>query len=106
MGRCKCLREVLLGQVQSALEVRRALEDARSELKDVKALLTGRGKGGLMVGLGLACLAFPEPVFSNITGATLIALGRVFQRSNSSLKDLVRAFKEIKLSSKLMNVDW
>jgi len=95
MERCECLRGLLLERTRSALEVGRALESVRDELRSVEALLTRRGKGGLLVGLGLACLALPEPVLSNIAGATLVALGRVLQRRSSSIKDLVEALKEV-----------
>jgi len=95
MERCECLRGLLLERARSAFEVGRALEGVRGELRGVEALLTRHGKGGLLVGLGLACLALPEPVFSNITGATLVALGRVLQRRGSSIKDLIEALREV-----------
>jgi len=78
-------------------DIGQAVEDLRGDLKRVRALLTTRnGKGGLLVSLGLACLAFPEPAFSNIAGATLIALGRLLERRGASIKDLAEAFKEVR----------
>ena len=64
-------------------------------MKNVKALLTRDGKGGLLIGLGFAFIAFPEPLFSNITGAALVSLGRAFQRRGSSIKDLAEALEEV-----------
>jgi len=91
----KRLKDAVLARVLSALDARRALEGLRSDVKNVEALLTRDGKGGLLIGLGLAFIAFPEPLFSNITGATLVALGRTFQRRSSSIKDLAEALEEV-----------
>ena len=91
----KCLKDAASARALSVLDARRALEDLRGDVKNVKALLTRDGKGGLLIGLGLAFIAFPEPLFSNITGATLVALGRAFQRRSSSIEDLAEALREI-----------
>jgi hypothetical protein len=91
----KRLKDVALTRAQAMYDIKQAVEDLRGDLKRVRALLTTRNsKGGLLVSLGLACLAFPEPVVSNIAGAALIALGRLLERRGASIKDLAEAFKE------------
>ncbi len=78
-------------------DVERALKALSRDLGGVKALLARRyNKGRPLVGLGLICIALPEPVFSNVVGATLIALGHALQRSSSSVEDLVEALREAK----------
>ena len=95
--RRKRLEDVALTRAQAMCNVKQAVEDLRGDLKRVRALLTTRNsKGGLLVSLGLACLAFPEPVFSNIAGAALIALGRLLERRGASIKDLAEALKEVR----------
>ena len=91
------LKDLALARAQAMRDVERAIEEVRGELKDVKALLTKRcSKGGLLVSLGLACLAFPEPVFSNAAGAALIALGRLLERRTAGLEDLAEALREVR----------
>ncbi len=92
--RCRRLRDSLLEQARFTLETAQALEDMRNKLRRVEELLTRRGRGGLMVSLGLALVALPEPVFSNIAGGMLVILGRVLQRRSSNIKDLVGALTE------------
>jgi len=91
----KRLKDAVLARALSVLDARRALEDLRSDVKNLKALLTRDGKGDLLIGLGLAFIAFPEPLFSNITGAALVALGRAFQRRSSNIEDLAEALREV-----------
>jgi len=91
----RSLKDEVLARIRSTLDARRALEDLRSDVKNMKALLTRNSKGGPLIGLGLALIAFPEPLFSNITGAALVALGRAFQRRSSSIKDLAEALEEV-----------
>lgn len=93
----KCLEDVALTRTQAMYDLKQVVEDLRGDLKRVEFLLTTRNsKGGLLVSLGLACLAFPEPVFSNIAGATLIALGHLLERRGASIKDLAEALKEVR----------
>jgi len=93
----KCLEDVALTRTQAMYDVKQTFEDLRGDLKRVEALLATRNsKGGLLTSLGLTCLAFPEPAFSNIAGATLIALGRLLEGRGASIKDLAEALKEVR----------
>lgn len=92
--RCKCLKDVVLARALSKLEVERALEDARRGLKSVEAILKRNDKGGLLASLGLTLISFPEPVFSNIAGTTLVVLGLALRKRSLSVKNLVEALRE------------
>jgi hypothetical protein len=52
-------------------------------VKSVKSLINrkGNGLGSKLISAGVACVIFPEPVFSDMLGSMLIAAGVILNKS-------------------------
>lgn len=82
-----------------SLDVARSVKEVVEELVSVKKLLVDERRGcGKLMKLGLACLAFPEPVISNITGSMLLTLGYCMNKAgrSSNLRDMLKAIRELR----------
>lgn len=83
------------------LDVAHSVREMVDELVNIKELLVSRNKKGkMLVKLGLACLAFPEPIASNIAGGVLLALGCCMGKTKKSIdiRDVVEAVRELRYS--------
>lgn len=87
-------REVMLVN----LDVARNMKEMVEEMVAVKGSLINRHKGSnVLIKIGLACLAFPEPILSNIAGGLLVALGHYIEKKGGgNLKDLLEAVRELR----------
>ncbi|MEM0233258.1 MAG: hypothetical protein QXP47_03150 [Candidatus Nezhaarchaeales archaeon] len=81
------------------LDVARNMKEVIEELVAIKRSLIRRHQGSnMLIKLGLACLAFPEPLISNIIGGTLVTLGYYVEKARgcNDLKGLLEAVRELK----------
>lgn len=75
------------------------MKEAVQELMSVrKLLISKRNRCNKLMKLGLACLAFPEPIVSNIIGGVLLTLGYCVEKAkkDGNLMDMVEAVRELK----------
>lgn len=81
------------------------LDVARSVRETVEVLVSSkdlvvcrRNRGDLLIKMGLACLAFPEPIVSNIVGGSLLALGYCVKRAKKGchLEGALEALRELR----------
>lgn len=82
-----------------SLDVANNIKEVAEEVVNIgKSLVNEREKRSKLMKLGLACLAFPEPVVSNIIGSTLLTLGYYVEkaRKGSTLRDMLEAIRELK----------
>lgn len=81
------------------LDVAHSMKGVVKELVNIKRLLMGKSKrSNTLVKLGLACLAFPEPLASNIAGGMLVTLGYCMGkvRKGNNLRDMLEAVRELR----------
>ncbi|MEM4468952.1 MAG: hypothetical protein QXS32_07815 [Candidatus Nezhaarchaeales archaeon] len=79
------------------LDAARSLKEAFEEMVAVKRSLISKRKGSKLMKVGLACIAFPEPILSNIVGGLLVALGCWMRgREGGNLKDMLEAVRELR----------
>jgi len=75
--------------------------------KSVKRLVGGSKSGDLsskFITAGMACVVFPEPVFSDIVGWTLIATGALLKsRKGPTITDIFRETRKIMADIKKIN---
>jgi len=61
---------------ESCKDLLQAVADATKEIKATKKFWR-KGGNSILIKLGLALIAFPEPIISDIIGASLIAAGTI-----------------------------
>jgi hypothetical protein len=85
-----------------------AMNNVIGTARSVKHLinLKHNNLGSKLITAGAACVVFPEPIFSDILGCTLIAAGAIINRSKGlTVFDVFKEAKRIELDLKRFNRD-
>jgi len=80
---------------ESYVDLINAIKDTVSEVKVTKKLWR-KGNNSMLVKVGLALIAFPDPTISDIVGAALVAAGAVqagIRRRSIYVDDIFKTFK-------------
>lgn len=75
-----------------------AIKDISNSVKPVKRLVSARdsGVGSKLITAGAACIAFPEPLFSDVIGLALLTAGLIINRGrNLTVMDVIREHRRI-----------
>lgn len=81
---------------ESYIDLLRAMTDTTKEVKATKEF-TRKGGNSILIKLGLALIAFPEPVISDIIGVSLVALGTIqgeTRRRAIYIEDVYKTFHD------------
>jgi len=81
---------------ESYAELMQVITDTTKEVKATKKLWR-KGGNSLLIKLGLALIAFPDPTISDIIGAALVAAGTVqmgIQRHTLYVEDIHKTFHD------------
>ncbi|MCX8170848.1 MAG: hypothetical protein N3E47_02575 [Candidatus Bathyarchaeota archaeon] len=90
-------------------EVAEAVSGTVQAVKPIKRLAGCPKSGGLgskLITAGMACIIFPEPVISEITGSMLIAAGVLIEsRRGPTITDVFREIRRITNDLRKINVE-
>ncbi|MEM4576362.1 MAG: hypothetical protein QW701_02725 [Candidatus Nezhaarchaeales archaeon] len=99
------LNEYRKDMVPVYLDIARSIRGAVEELVKIKDLVTSkRNSGNMLIKMGIACLAFPEPIVSNIVGGSLVALGYCIKRAKKGCY-LEGAFEALRELRRFLTID-
>jgi hypothetical protein len=90
----KSLNTALNELNESYSDLLRSITETTREVKTTKKLWR-KGGNSLLVKVGLALIAFPDPTISDIVGATLVAAGTVqagIRRRTLYVEDIYKTF--------------
>jgi len=85
-----------------------AINNVIGTARSVKRLIDSKNSnlGSKLVTAGLACVAFPEPIFSDILGWSLVVAGAIINRSKRpTVFDIFREVERIESDLKRFNRD-
>lgn len=87
----------------------KTIEDTTHTIDHIKRL-AGRSKSGdvssKLITAGMACLLFPEPVFSDIIGSMLIATGMVVRnRKGPTIMDVFKETRKMMTDLRKINME-
>ncbi len=81
---------------ESYVDLLQAMTDTAKEVKETKKFWR-KGGNSTLIKLGLALIAFPEPIISDIIGTSLVALGTIqegIRRRTIYVEDVYKTFHE------------
>ncbi len=81
---------------ESYADLIRAMKDTSREVKEAKKLWRS-GNNSLLIKVGLALIAFPDPTISDVVGSIMIAAGAVqagIRRRNIYVDDVFKTFQK------------
>ncbi|MEM3641422.1 MAG: hypothetical protein QXH37_05840 [Candidatus Bathyarchaeia archaeon] len=93
----KTLVRVLNELKESYVDSLKTVKEATEEVKMAKQLWRG-GDKSILIKVGLALIAFPEPIISDVLGSFLVAVGTVqkgIQRRTLHVNDVPRTFQSL-----------
>jgi len=91
----KTLADALKELNESYVDLLQAMTGTTKEVKATKQLWR-KGKNSILIKLGLALIAFPDPTISDVVGAALVAAGTVQQgirRRTLYVEDVHKTFQ-------------
>lgn len=90
-------------------ETAKVISDAAVNAKSIKRLIGSPGNGDLsakLITAGMACIAFPEPLVSDILGSALIASGMLLKsRRGPTIVEIFRETSKILSGLKKLNTE-
>jgi len=90
----KNLADALKGLNESYMDVIQTIKETTKEVKATKQLWR-KGNNSILIKLGLALIAFPDPTISDIIGTALVAAGTVqmgIRRRTIYAEDVYKTF--------------
>lgn len=81
---------------ESYVDLIQAIKDTTREVKATKKLWR-KGNNSMLIKVGLALIAFPDPTISDIIGSALVAAGTVqagIRRHNIYVDDIFKTFQK------------
>jgi len=91
------VRESALNRAESALILHDSIRGFTKELHSTQKL-SRKGGSSILIKVGLALIAFPDPTVSDIAGAALVAAGLIhtkIKRSALHLEDVYKTFPQV-----------
>ncbi|MEM2811749.1 MAG: hypothetical protein QXH62_02360 [Candidatus Bathyarchaeia archaeon] len=91
------------------MESAKTLNNTTSVIKSVKCLTGGSRSsniGSKLITAGMACIVFPEPLFSDVVGSMLIATGMLLKsRRGPTIADIFKETRRIMVGLKRINME-
>lgn len=82
---------------QTFNEVANAIKSTTDTVKSIKNLMDAKRNklGSKLITAGITCIAFPEPIFSDVLGLTLVAAGLIIDGRRRTIIDVFKESKRL-----------